>query len=478
MPLGGNLLNNLGSFGFGNANFAEVQSQIQQEVMSNPNLMRQMLDNPLVQSLMSNPDVIREMMMSNPQMQSLIERNPEIQHMLNNPTILREAMELARNPAAFQELMRNHDRALSNLESLPGGFNALQRIYREVEEPMFNAARDQLGQNPFSALGANSNTSAESRQAGTENTQPLPNPWGPRQSPSAQSTTSTSAAPSTNNIFAQLLNPPTTGTTTTTNASTTQPSAPSSTSSTTPNTGTSANPFGSLFGNSNMMQNLMEQILQNPNQMESMLNTPYLQSSLQMLSANPELARTVIESNPQLSGNPEVRDSMMRMLPNMLQQLQNPEMRSLVTNPEAIQAILQIQQGYQRLTAAVSPDVLARLGFPSLGSLGGGLFGSATAPTSTTTPSTTTTTTTTGSTQAQQPQANPSQPANYFAQMLNMMANNTLSQPPEQRFASQLEQLANMGFVNREANIRALTATMGDVNAAIDRLLNNQHSQL
>ncbi len=474
-------MNNLGSFGFGNANFAEVQSQIQQEVMSNPNLMRQMLDNPMVQSLMSNPDIIREMMMSNPQMQSLIERNPEIQHMLNNPTILREAMELARNPAAFQELMRNHDRALSNLESLPGGFNALQRIYREVEEPMFNAARDQLGQNPFSALGGNTNT-AESRQAGTENTQPLPNPWGPRQSPSASSTTS--ATPSTNNIFAQLLNPPATGTSaSTTSTTTTQSSTSSSTPSTTPNSGTSANPFGSLFGNSNMMQNLMEQILQNPNQMESMLNTPYLQSSLQMLSSNPELARTVIESNPQLSANPEIRDSMMRMLPNMLQQLQSPEMRSLITNPEAIQGILQIQQGYQRLSAAVSPDVLARLSFPSLGSLGGGMFGpgNLSTPTSTTSPSTnptptpTTTTTTTGSTQ---PQANPSQPANYFAQMLNMMANNTLSQPPEQRFASQLEQLANMGFVNREANIRALTATMGDVNAAIDRLLNNQHSQL
>lgn len=44
-------------------------------------------------------------------------------------------------------------------------------------------------------------------------------------------------------------------------------------------------------------------------------------------------------------------------------------------------------------------------------------------------------------------------------------------QPPEVRFQSQLQQLATMGFVDREANIRALTATGGDVNAAIDRLL-------
>ena len=51
------------------------------------------------------------------------------------------------------------------------------------------------------------------------------------------------------------------------------------------------------------------------------------------------------------------------------------------------------------------------------------------------------------------------------------------NQPPEQRFSSQLDQLANMGFINREANIQALIATMGDVNAAIDRLL-NQQSQL
>lgn len=48
------------------------------------------------------------------------QRNPEISHMLNNPELLRQTMELARNPAMLQELMRSHDRALSNLESIPG----------------------------------------------------------------------------------------------------------------------------------------------------------------------------------------------------------------------------------------------------------------------------------------------------------------------------------------------------------------------
>ena len=62
-----------------------------------------------------------------------MERNPEINHMLNNPDILRQTMEIARNPAMLQELMRNQDRAMSNLESIPGGQSALQRMYRDIQ---------------------------------------------------------------------------------------------------------------------------------------------------------------------------------------------------------------------------------------------------------------------------------------------------------------------------------------------------------
>lgn len=120
-------------------------------------------------------------------------------------------MELARNPAMMQEMMRNQDRALSNLESIPGGYNALRRMYTDIQEPMFSAAREQVpgrvphrektpqidwissshifiltcfwhlflqfGNNPFSALGGNSESGAQPSR--TENREPLPNPWGP-----------------------------------------------------------------------------------------------------------------------------------------------------------------------------------------------------------------------------------------------------------------------------------------------------------
>lgn len=42
---------------------------------------------------------------------------------------------------------------------------------------------------------------------------------------------------------------------------------------------------------------------------------------------------------------------------------------------------------------------------------------------------------------------------------------------PESTYATQIQQLTDMGFFDREANIRALQATGGNVNAAVERLL-------
>ena len=49
----------------------------------------------------------------------------------------------------------------------------------------------------------------------------------------------------------------------------------------------------------------------------------------------------------------------------------------------------------------------------------------------------------------------------------------TSNEPPEVRFQSQLQQLTEMGFYDADANIRALLATGGNVNLAIERLLQN-----
>jgi ubiquilin len=105
------------------------------------------------------------------------------------------------------------------------------------------------------------------------------------------------------------------------------------------------------------MQSYMQQITQNPRLMESIINTPYMQSVTQSLATNPELTRQIMNNNPLLQSNPELREQLMRTMPTLLQQMQNPEMQSLLANPEALQAVLQIQEGMQRLQST-APGLL------------------------------------------------------------------------------------------------------------------------
>jgi ubiquilin len=445
-PFGLGGIPGMGNLNFANTNFGDMQQQFQQQMMNNPAQLRQLMDSPVVQSITSNPDLLRSLLLSNPQIRDLMERNPEISHLLNNPDLLRQTMEFARNPTALQELMRNHDRALSNLESIPGGFNALQRIYHDVQEPMYSAAQEQFGNNPFAQLLAgNGENTAASR---TENTDPLPNPWAPRG-------TGTSTAPPR------------------------QPQQQPSTSATNPEqqqqqpTAASGIPTGAT-GNSPglispMMQNYMSQLVQNPRLLESVLNAPYMQPLMDSLAANPDISRQMVANNPMFANNPELRDQMLNALPAMMEQMRNPEVQALMQNREALEAITQVQEGLQRLHTA-APNLFQAGGLPAGLRLGPtGLSSPANTGTSSSTNQPIPSQSTTPGNAA--PSNDPNNYAGVFAQMLNMMSNQNINTPPDQRYAVQLEQLVSMGFTNRQANLQALTATMGDVNAAIERLL-------
>ncbi|KAK6494335.1 ubiquilin-1-like isoform X2 [Huso huso] len=413
--LGG--LASLSGLGMNLSNFSELQTQMQQQLMSNPEMMAQIMENPFVQSMLSNPDLMRQLIMANPQMQQLIQRNPEISHMLNNPDIMRQTLELARNPAMMQEMMRNQDRALSNLESIPGGYNALRRMYTDIQEPMLNAAQEQFGGNPFASL-VNNLAAGGSQPSRTENRDPLPNPWAP---PAASSQTSSSA----------------------------------STTTAAPSPG-----LGGMF-NTPGMQSLLQQITENPQLMQNMLSAPYMRSMMNSLSHNPDVAAQMMLNNPLFSGNPQLQEQMRQQLPVSLQQMQNPETLSAMSNPRAVQALLQIQQGLQTL-AAEAPGFISGFGQGNVGGVGGvGGTGS--------TPSIGSDTSSQGSGETGQQQ--------FVQQMLQALASpNPQMQSPEVRFQQQLEQLSAMGFLNREANLQALIATGGDVNAAIERLLGSQPS--
>ncbi|RMX38963.1 hypothetical protein pdam_00022506 [Pocillopora damicornis] len=378
--------------------------QMSQQLMSNPEMLRQMMDNPMVQSMMSNPDLIRQMILSNPQMQQIIERNPEISHILNNPDLMRQ--------------------------SLPGGFNALQRMYTDIQEPMLNATQEQLQRaqnNPFAALfggtsasGVTSNQSSNPQQ-GTENTSPLPNPWSATPQPS------------------QPLVP--------------QTSTPSSASMAT-TTPVSSNP--ALFQN--------------------MMQSPYMHDMMERMLQNPELMASMIRSNPMFQGNSQLADQVASRLPEFMQQMQNPDFQQAMTNPRVMQALMQIQQGMMQLQAE-APGLVPGVGLTG-GSSPAMSTSSTTSPGNNMTTPTSQTSGTQGETQRPNaggtpgttegvPQGNPM--AQFMSQMMRQAM--TQTQNPEVAYRAQLEQLAQMGFVDRARNIQALVATGGDLNAAIERLL-------
>jgi ubiquilin len=136
-----------------------------------------MLNTPHMQSLLSNPDVMRSLINMNPQMKQLMETNPELGHMLNDPQFMQRSIEAFRNPSVMRELMRNTDRAMSNIESIPGGFSALKKLYEEVQVPMWEA---QTGSASSQASGLTSQVPNYTNQSQSgPSSQPLPNPWKP-----------------------------------------------------------------------------------------------------------------------------------------------------------------------------------------------------------------------------------------------------------------------------------------------------------
>ncbi|KAL0449638.1 UNVERIFIED_CONTAM: Ubiquitin domain-containing protein DSK2b [Sesamum latifolium] len=418
---GSSLFPGLGLNGLGNGNglfgiaLPEME-QMQQQLTQNPNMIRDMLNMPLVQNLMNNPETIRNLIVNNPQMREIMDRNPELAHILNDPATLRQTMEAARNPEIMREMMRNTDRAMSNIESSPEGFNMLRRMYENVQEPFLNATTmtgdntSDLGSNPFAALlGAQggpprreNSTSAttpgpeSTTNSPAPNTNPLPNPWVSTGTGRAQTNSGARSNP-TGEV--RPLSPGGLG----------GPGFPG---------------FEQMLGSVPDLTSF-NQLMQNPTISQMMRN----------LLSNPQYMNQILGLNPQLQSmldsNPQLRDMMQN--PDFIRQLTSPEtMQQLLNFHQALSSQLRNQTsrepgqnaGGTAGTANVGLDMLMNM-FGGLGAVGG-----------TTTP-------------------------------------NRSQAPPEELYATQLSQLQEMGFFDTQENIRALIATAGNVHAAVERLLGN-----
>lgn len=402
--LGGN--GTPGLFGAGMPEFEQVQQQLTQ----NPTMMREIMNTPAIQSLMNNPEIMRSLIMSNPQMREIIDRNPELGHILNDPSILRQTLEAARNPELMREMMRNTDRAMSNIESSPEGFNMLRRMYENVQEPFLNAtamgggAATDAGSNPFAALlgnqvGAQTRDGSNSSPAGSEtttgttvpNSNPLPNPW------------SNTGGSQTNNV------------TRTNQAGNARPP--------------------SLAGLGGLGLPELERMgMPDSTGFSQLLQNPAISQMMQSLLSNPQYMDQILALNPQLR-------SMLDMNPQLREMMQNPEILRELTSPQTMQQMMALQQQLSQFTRQQTAPEGAQAG------QGGG-----------------------------------TQNNMGLDLLMNMFGGlgagglsgaNNPNVPPEELYATQLSQLQEMGFFDTQENIRALRATAGNVNAAVERLLGN-----
>ena len=201
-----------------------------------------------------------------------IETNPEIGRLLQDPEVLRQSMEMARNPALRQEMTRTQDRALSNIESMPGGFNLLRQMHTEVQEPMMNAlasggrpaSAETRPENPFIALLQPPTNAAP-------NTQTFSSPWSP---PAAAAPAAPAAGAAAPNPFAGLFGAP----------GAAQAPAPGPGSSGCPS------PFGSFGagGTAGGMPGLPPGMT--PESMSTMMQNPMMQQFMQQMMADPAVS--------------------------------------------------------------------------------------------------------------------------------------------------------------------------------------------
>ncbi|XP_039367432.1 ubiquilin-1-like [Mauremys reevesii] len=400
-------------------------NELQQLLVVNPEMILQSLENPFVQSMLSNANLIKGLLREHPLLQLLEQQNPEVSHIWNNPALLREMIEFVRNPGMMQEILRNRSQTL-----LLGGDKVLWQMLPDTPKPTLNGPQAQCGSDPPQNKLPPAGVSQPSH--------PLPNPWASQFGPQ-------SCIPHHNHgtdIGGIHV-------------------------SNSPNCSTGQSPWvppGVAAGMCNMteVQNASQEIARNALPFRSILSAPYMRNIMQALSQNPSLIVHFMLSNPRFIGILHPHQEVARELQALLQLLHSPDMPLVMANPRATKALFQIQQGFQTLGLEVLR--FARGSAPGSGAAGsladgGSVTGTGSEPRENASPAP-------GSAESGCQPCNVEQITQGLAQ-----ASPPLPQTPETQFQQQLEQLYVMGFLKHEANTQTLRAAGGHVNTAIDKVL-------
>ncbi|KAK2459534.1 hypothetical protein APHAL10511_008440 [Amanita phalloides] len=238
------------------------------------------------------------------------------------------------------------------------------------------------------------------------------------------------------------------------------------------------NPFAGMGLNQN-----------DPNILQSMMNSPQLLQQMSSLLQNPEIVDRLIESDPRLAPHAA----------QMRETFRSPFFRELMSNPQVLQEMMQASNAMREFGPGGPGGLMFPPLFPTSGAPGGPAQPQTQQNTSpsagTTAPSQPSnlfsdaaTQGTVGTGQGQQPSPfgtfNPAlmrqlmgmgglggEGAGFNPLGVSPPPQPTDTRPPEERFQVQLQQLQEMGFTNASQNVRALLATGGNVHSAIEYIL-------
>lgn len=165
------------------------------------------------------------------------------------------------------------------------------------------------------------------------------------------------------------------------------------------------------------------------NQINQLMGNPMYQQAMDQVLSNPQMVQRMLD-------NPQIKPLLD----------QNPQLRLMMSNPDFLRSMMNPEtlQGLSSMMGGQGLGSLMSQGFPSLN----------------------TTQTSNQNQTGQQNQVNP------LAGLGGLGLNPYGNVNPREAYKDQNEKLKEMGFTNDDANFDALSKTGGNVDAAVERLLN------
>jgi ubiquilin len=206
-------------------------------------------------------------------------------------------------------------------------------------------------------------------------------------------------------------------------------------------TGMGQNPFAALGGMGPMGLPPMD-----PQLMNTLMSNPQFMNQMTSMLSNPQVMESLL-SSPQFANLPVQQREMMR---------------GMFSNPAFLQSMLPMMMsmsgmGGNPMGSPMSGTPMPTNPMANMGGMGGMGSPAMNSPS--------------GMPPLPMPMMNP-----FMNQFMNPQTQSNV--PPEERFATQLVQLQEMGFFDASENIRALTMTNGNVEAAVEWLFSHPPGSL